>query len=144
MTLLLSTSKIEVKGRDIFRMMKRHLGDIVYWIHAITVAFWIGLFFINPILWPNKIQLHFYLTLGIVSHQFLWGAALMRWTRKYRMVCILTTITQVLKGEKLSENYTQSFIKEFLRRIGVPVHPRMATVFTFAALTLISIQYFVF
>ena len=122
------------------------LADFIFWLHVLIVAFWWGLLLVPSSLWPNKISFHFYFTLGIVLHQFLWGFLLMPWTQKFRMVCMLTTPMQLLRGEKLSDpkNYDHSFMKEMFGKTGLVVPHRFATFLTFTLFTIVSIQYFFF
>lgn len=122
------------------------LAEAIFWMHIVIVLFWWGLFLVPSSWWPGKISFHFFFTLGIVAHQFLWGALLMPWTKKFRMVCALTTPMQLLRGEKISDpkNYDHSFTKEFLGKTGFTVPHRFATILTFTILVLVSIQYFFF
>jgi hypothetical protein len=126
--------------------MKDYLAKIIFLFHSVVVVFWIGLFFIPTSFWPNKITFHFYLTLVIVANQFLWGLLIMPWTKKYRMVCFLTTIHQLLRGKSISdeENYKHSFTKEFLGKAGITVSHRFATILTFTISTIVTVQYFFF
>lgn len=114
--------------------------------HVAIVLFWWGLFLVPTSWWPNKISFHFYFSLGIVIHQFLWGAAIMPWTKKFRMVCVLTTPMQLLRGQKISDsqNYDHSWTQEAFRRMHMTIPHWFTTVLTFSVLTLVSIQYFFF
>ncbi|MDO8470930.1 MAG: hypothetical protein Q7S63_03140 [bacterium] len=120
------------------------LAEFIFWAHVLIVAFWWGLLFVPSSWWPEKIAFHFYFTLGIVFHQFLWGFLLMPWTKKFRMVCALTTPMQLLRGDNLSDpkNYDHSFMKEMFGKTGLTVSNRLATILTFTILTIVSIQYF--
>lgn len=126
--------------------MRNLLAKIIFLIHSLIIIFWVGLFFIPVRLWDDKIIFHFHLTLLIVANQFLWGLFLMPWTKEYKMVCFLTTINQILRGESVSDekNYKHSFLKEFLGNIGITVSHRFATIFTFSILIIVTIQYFFF
>lgn len=125
-------------------MPKLFLADILFWIHFIIGTIWLGLFLVPSSLWQDKITFHFYLTIIIVAHQFLWGLLLMPWTRKFRMVCILTTPMQILRGEKISDpkNYNHSFFKELVGKNGVQIPHFISTLITFSALFLVIYQYF--
>jgi hypothetical protein len=126
--------------------MRKKFADITFWTHASIGSFWYGLFLVPTSWWPDKVSFHFGLSLLIVLHQFVWGALITPWTGKYRMVCFLTTITQLLKGEKISdpENYKHSFSREFFKRGGITISNRQATILTLATLSVVSIQYFLF
>jgi len=126
--------------------MKDLSAKIIFLIHSVIVILWIGLFFVPIRLWADRITFHFYLTLLIVANQFLWGFLIMPWTKKYRMVCFLTTINQLLRGKSISdeENYKHSFSKEFFGNIGITISHRFATIFTFTISTIVTIQYFLF
>ena len=127
-------------------MSKRFFGELIFWAHIIIVGFWYALFLVPTSLWADKITFHFYFTLGIVGHQFLWGAAIMPWTKRYRMVCILTTPMQILRGQNISDpkNYDHSFTTEFIKRVGFKVSHKVSTILTFTILTIVTIQFFFF
>lgn len=93
--------------------------------------------------WPNKIAFHFYLSFAIVLHQFFWGVTIMPWTGKFRMVCILTTLMQFLRGENIADpkNYDHSFLKELFGKAGFNFTHRMAVGMALIVLTLVSWQY---
>ena len=126
--------------------MRKFLSDFIYFLHFWIVFFWCGLFFVPVSFWAEKISFHFFLTLSIISHQFIWGAMIRPWTRKYRLVCFLTTITQVLRGVPISDpnNYNHSFTKELFGRTGITIPHRAITLFTLTIFTLVTIQYFFF
>ncbi|MFH1582431.1 MAG: hypothetical protein ABIA08_01590 [bacterium] len=125
--------------------MKHFLGTTIFLFHAAFVTFWCGLFLIPESLFPDRVSFHFYLTIVVVFHQFVWGLLIMPWAKKYRMVCIFTTITQVLRGQKISDpkNYDHSFTQELFKEIGIKIPHRAATFITFSVLTLVTIQYLI-
>ena len=124
--------------------MKLLLANVLFWIHFVIGSIWLGLFLVPNSLWPEKITLHFYLTVFIVAHQFLWGLILMPWTKKFRMVCILTTPMQILRGQKISDpkNYNHSFFKELVGKNGIKIPHAVSTLITFSALAIVTFQYF--
>lgn len=124
--------------------MRNILANFVFWVHGAFIIFWFGLFFIPQSIWPGRIVFQFYFTVIVVAHQLTWGLLIMPWTKKYRMVCILTTIHHLLRGQKISdpENYDRNFTKEFLGKAGINFPHRAATIITFATLILATIQYF--
>jgi len=130
---------MQIVGRDI-------LAEFIFWLHFVIVLFWFGLFLVPSGLWAAKIPFHFFITVVIAGHQFIWGAVILPWAKRYRMVCILTTLTHILRGQKISDpkNYTHSFTVGFIKRFGLNVSNRVSTLFTCAALIWISLQYFVF
>ena len=131
-----------------YKLMKTRLllADILFWMHFVVGTFWLGLFFVPSSLWHDKITFHFYLTIIIVTHQFLWGLAIMPWTHKFRMVCILTTPMQLLRGQKISdpENYNHSWFKEFFGYQGIKIPHKFSTIITFSALFLAIYQFLFF
>lgn len=131
---------------DYTSFMRDFLAKIIFLTHSVIVVFWVGLFFVPARLWPDKITFHFYLTLAIVANQFLWGFLIIPWTKKYKMVCFLTTMNQLLRGRSVSdeENYRHSFLQEFFGKAGITVSHRFATVFTFSILIIVTIQYLFF
>jgi hypothetical protein len=124
--------------------MRKFLARVVLLFHVTLVSFWLSLFFLPESLFLDKISLQFYLSLLIVGHQFFWGFAIMPWTEKYRMVCFLTTITQLLRGEKISDskNYDHSFTREVLKVAGVNISHRVSTALSLTVLAIASIRFF--
>src|SRR3989344_9275728 len=110
--------------------MRDFFTTTIFWLHFFVVAFWIGLLFVPEFLLPGKTAFHFYFTVGLVGHQFLWGAMIMPWTKKYRMVCILTTFMQMLRGADIADpkNYNHSFIQELFGKTGVTIPHRLTTI----------------
>lgn len=127
-------------------MMRNFLANLVFFLHIPVVLFWWGLFLVPVQWWPNRIPFHFYLTLGIIFHQIVWGIMIMPWTGKFRMVCILTTLMQVLRGKNIADpnNYSHSFLVEFFGKIGLKFTHRMATLATWIVLFSIFLQYMFF
>jgi hypothetical protein len=99
------------------------LANVLFWLHFIIGSVWFGLFLVPSSVWSDKITFHFYLTIIIVAHQFLWGLIIMPYTRKFRMVCILTTPMQLLRGQKISDpkNYDHSWFKELFGKKGIQI-----------------------
>jgi len=124
--------------------MKDFLGKIIFVIHSAIVVFWLGLLLVPESWWPGKIVFHFYLTLVIVFNQFIWGLMIMPWTKKYRMVCFLTTIHQLLRGKSISDekNYSHSFAREFFGKFHIHLPHKFITCFTLTVFVIVSIQYF--
>ncbi|HCM36712.1 MAG: hypothetical protein A3J30_01955 [Candidatus Wildermuthbacteria bacterium RIFCSPLOWO2_02_FULL_47_9c] len=123
--------------------LRARLARIIFGIHFLIGALWVGLFFVPPTLWTSKISFHFFFTWGVVIHQMIWGAILMLFTKRYELVCILTTLEQIAKGEKLSEarKYRHMIIKKFFEKAGWGMPQRGATVLTLFALLLVTFQY---
>src|SRR3990167_11157571 len=115
--------------------MRKFFAETIFWLHFVIVAFWYGLFFLpsfrSP--WGDKITFHFWFTVAVVGHQFVWGALIMPWTRKFRMVCILNTPMQLLRGQKISDskNYDHSFFKELVGKNGIKIPHSFSTALTF-------------
>ena len=67
----------------------------------------------------------------------------MPWTKKFRMVCILTTPMQILRGQKISDpkNYNHSFFKELAGKNGIKIPHAVSTLITFSALAIVTFQY---
>ena len=132
----------EVSGY--YRMkLRAQLARIIFGIHFLIGTFWVGLFFVPPTLWASKVSFHFFFTWGVVMHQMIWGAFLMRFTKRYELVCILTTLEQIAKGEKLDEarKYRHMVIKKFFEKFGWGIPQRGATVLALFALLLVTFQY---
>ncbi|MBI2176233.1 hypothetical protein HYU40_02685 [Candidatus Woesearchaeota archaeon] len=121
-------------------------AETMFWLHFVMVAMWFGLFLVPASLWAGKISFHFWFILIAVAMQFGWGAVLMPVTKKYRMVCPLTTAMQLLRGYPVADarNNNHSCIKEFFHRIGKPVPKKAVTISTFVSLGIVTLQYFFF
>jgi len=119
------------------------LANLLFWLHFTAGSVWFGLFLVPSSVWSGKVTFHFYLTVAIVTHQFLWGLAIMPWTKKFRMVCVLTTPMQLLRGQKISDpkNYDHSWFKELFGKQGVQIPHAISTLATFSALALVTYQF---
>lgn len=120
------------------------LADILFWMHVVIVFVWLGLFLVPISIWNDRITYHFYLNATIVGHQLLWGLMIKPWTQKFRMVCILTTPMQLLRGDKISDpkNYDHSFFKELAGKGGIQIPHKVSTIVTLCAFFLSTFQYF--
>ncbi len=121
-------------------------AEAFFWLHFALVGVWFGLFLVPASLWAGKVSFHFWFIIIAVVLQFGWGFLLMPVTKKYRMVCPLTTLMQLLRGYPVADarNNNHSCIKEFSERIGKPVPKKAVTISTFASLGAVTIQYFFF
>jgi len=126
--------------------MRDILAKTIFLFHSAIVLFWLSLLFIPTSWWPNKITFHFYFTLFIIFHQLLWGFLIFPWTKRYRLVCFLTTLTQFLRGEEISDekNYNHCFAKEFFGKAGMNISHQFVTRFTLIILIITAIQYHFF
>lgn len=125
---------------------KKSSAEIVFWLHFVLVATWFGPFFVPTSVWPGKISFHFWFILVAVILQFGWGFLMLPITKKYKMMCPLTTLMQMLRGYQISDerNNHHSCIKEFFDRIGKPVPKKAVTYSTFISLGVVTMQYFFF
>ena len=126
--------------------MREFFAETIFWLHFVIVGFWYFVVLIPIPGWEGRIVFQFYLTLGIVGHQFIWGLLLLPWSKRYGSVCILTTFMQLLRGEKLSDerNYRHSWTREFFQRVGRGLPQRGATILTFVILGISVAQYILF
>ena len=124
--------------------MRKFSADLIFYLHVVIVAFWYILFFIPNSIWLDKTEFHFQMSLLIVGHQLVWGALILPWTKNYRLVCVLTTLMQILRGQSVSDkkNYEHSFSKEFLRKININLSHRRIAIITFTTFTVVTIQRF--
>ncbi|MBI3036973.1 hypothetical protein HYY73_04470 [Candidatus Woesearchaeota archaeon] len=123
---------------------KKAGAEALFWTHFVLVAVWFGLFLVPTDAWAGKVTFHFWFILIAVAVQFGWGFLMLPVTRKYRMICPLTTLMQLLRGYPVADarNNNHSCIKEFFRRIGKPVPKRAVTISTFVSLGIVTLQYF--
>lgn len=124
--------------------LKKAAAEAMFWLHFALVATWFGLFLFPASLWSGKTAFHFWFIAVAVGVQFGWGFLLMPATKKYRMVCPLTTAMQLLRGYPVRDarNNNHSCIKEFFERLGWKVPKKAVTISTFASLGIITLQYF--
>jgi hypothetical protein len=122
------------------------LSEFVFWLHLVIISAWVALFFVPLSLWPGRIAFHFCFSMVVIAHQFIWGAIVMPWTKRYRMVCILTTLMQALRGYKISDprNFTHSFVQELFHRAKVRVPAIVPTALTLGIVTGTTVLYCLF
>lgn len=123
---------------------KKAAAEVLFRLHFVLVAVWFGLFLVPTSLWAEKVSFHFWFITTVIALQFLWGFLLMPITKRYRMICPLTTGMQMLRGYPISDerNNNHSFIKEFSERIEKPVPKKAVTISTFVSLGIVAVQYF--
>jgi hypothetical protein len=124
--------------------MRYAIAEAIFWLHMVIVGIWLGLLFVPFSWWKGKIAFHFFLTLAIIFHQFLWGAFLLPWSRKYGPACVLTTVMQWARGLKTSDvhNYRHSWTMEFVGRMGWSMPMWGAAVLPLFLLLVTGFQYF--
>jgi len=122
------------------------LADILFWIHFAIIIAWFGLFLAPLSIWPGRITFHFYFSVVIVVHQLLWGLIIMPWAKKFRMVCFLTTLRQLLSGQRLSnpKNYDHFWLKKLSGNYQIKISHTLSTILTFFFFSLITFQYLFF
>jgi len=123
--------------------MRRTIAEAIFWLHLIIIGVWFGFLFVPLAWWEGKIQFHFFLSIGIVAHQFVWPVVLLPWTKRYGGICILTTFMQWLRGFKTSDaaNYRHSWTKEFFERLGFTPPPVLISAIPLSILLVSTIQY---
>ena len=126
--------------------MRNILAELIFWLHLITIGVWFGLLFVPLAWWEGRITFHFFLSIGIVSHQFVWPALLLPWTKRYSGICILTTFMQWTRGIPLSNerNFRHAWTKEFFDRFGFTPPPVLISAIPLSILLMSSVQYFSF
>lgn len=119
------------------------LADIVFWIHFSAITLWFGLFLIPTSVWPDRITFHFYYTLIIVGHQIIWGLIILPWAKQFRMVCFLTTFSQLLNKENISDprNYDHRVPKKFSFNHNIKISHTFSTILTFICASIVVFQY---
>ena len=123
--------------------LRARVARVIFGAHLLVGALWVGLFFVPPAVWTSKISFHFFFTWAVVIHQMIWGAILMLFTKRYELVCVLTTLEQIVKGERVNEarKYRHMVIKKFFEKAGWGIPQRGATILTLFALLLVTFQY---
>jgi len=126
--------------------MAKLLSKFVCLSHCGVGFVWFGLFFLPTAWWPDRISFHFFFSATIIGHQFLWGAFIKLRTGKFHPTCLLTTVTQKLRGWAVStpQNYNYSFTQEIFERVGIPMPQRAVRLLASGILTVVTVQYFFF
>jgi hypothetical protein len=119
------------------------LAQVLFWLHVAIVTSWFVLFLVPLSTWPDRITFQFYFAVLIVGHQALWGLMIMPWSKKFRMVCILTTLQQLLSRQKLSDskNYEHIWLKKQAGDNRIKISHKLTTILTFFFFILITILY---
>ena len=95
------------------------LANFLFYLHIfITLSFPL-FFFIPSKVWPQRIGIHFWWMVFVFSMFYIWGAIYtFKFRNKVYAVCILTTLTQVLRGNSFwhLDNYDHSFVEEATSR----------------------------
>ncbi|MFH0819869.1 MAG: hypothetical protein V1892_02445 [bacterium] len=120
--------------------------NFLYLIHLAIVIIWFGLFFVPKFLWPGRVTFHFWFIFIFMLIQMGWGAAMMPYMKKYRIVCPLTTLMQKLRGYPFGDkkNFDHSFIREFLANLKIQAPYGSIGLVNYLSLGLITIQYLLF
>ena len=74
-----------------------------------------------------------------------WGFILSFYTKRFDLVCILTTLTHMARGEKFTTdlNYVYKWSTEFCSRIGLELSPRLAGTIVLSGLMIVSVQFLI-
>ncbi|MBI2042097.1 MAG: hypothetical protein HYT20_03740 [Candidatus Nealsonbacteria bacterium] len=126
--------------------MKNNLRKIVCLLHYGIGFAWFGLFFLPASVWPDKVSFHFFLSVVIIGHQFVWGNFIKLRTGKFRPTCFLTTITQKLRGWAVSDphNYNYSFTQEIFKNFGISIPQEAVKLIALGIFASVTVQYFFF
>ncbi len=121
------------------------IGEAIFWTHFAIVAGWVALFFIPSDIWREKVSVHFIATTVILAHQAVWGFLLSFRTGRFGLVCILTTLMHMARGERIDTkmNYDRKWSVELCDRFGINISSAMANGVAIAGLAVISVQYFI-
>jgi len=122
---------------------KKHLINFIYWIHLPFVLVWLGLFFVPSSIWEHKIKFHFWYASSLVIIQFLWALYLRPVTKKFGIICPLTSMMQYLRGYPLQspKNYSHTYIAEVSNRIHVKINNKTVNVLTLITFLIIVFQF---
>lgn len=95
----------------------------LFYVHLLVVAVLFGSFFIPQSIWIARPFFHFWYFVMILLVEVIWGFILYLKTKKFDIVCPLTTWMQYLRGFAVTDrrNYDHSYIAELLSRFGVKV-----------------------
>ena len=99
--------------------LKLLLADFLFYLHILIAVSFPLLFFIPSKVWPQRIEIHFWWMVFVFSMFYIWGAIYtLRFRNRLYAVCILTTLTQVLRGKSFwhPDNFEHSFVEEFTSR----------------------------
>ena len=123
--------------------MNKLLEFTTYWVHIFFILSVILIFFIPLSVWPDKLAFHFWYMLRIIGSEVLWGLVMFPKTKKFNLICPLTTIMQHARGFPLdnARNYKHSFIAELLESAGMKVSFGAVSLFLLVLLGIITLRY---
>lgn len=127
-------------------MIKKHIAELIFWIHVILFTVWFSLFFVPGSIWPKRVVIHFwYITIFVLS-ELIMGLVLMKKMKKFRIVCPLTSLMQYLRGYDYGDpsNYDHSFVREFASRFKIKIPYGVVGFFIFLSLGVVVIQYYLY
>ncbi len=127
-------------------MLRRLLAEIAYWLHAVIMVVWFGLFFIPRSVWSGVIAFHFWYILIMVLSELAWGVAIIPVIHRYRPTCLLTSFMQWLRGIPLRDprNHDHSFVREFVQRTGISIPNGVVAFLIYLSLAIAAVQMFLF
>ena len=126
--------------------MRKNLGEVLFWLHLPVVLVWIGLFFFPQAWWEDKVSFHFWFIITVFASQVLWGIAMISVRKRFGAgVCLLTTLTQYVRGFSISDprNYNHTFIIEFCERFRIRLHDSVLNTLLVSTLVAVGVQFLI-
>jgi len=122
--------------------MSQALIQVIWVSHIVFFLLYVVPFFIPRKYFKNKLNFQLTYMAGIILSNFLWGFFFLAKIGKFIFACPITTWMQYLRGYTLTDpqNYTHSFIAEFLQLVNLPVVP--VKPFMFLLFLIVIIQYY--
>jgi len=122
-------------------MMHNYKTRIIWSIHLLFVLFAVGMFFIPKTIWPQKVEIHFFIVWGMLLSQVLAGLYYLPIVGKFYFACPLNNLEDHYGGRDIHEHLGRSSIGEFCKKyLGLPYE--LGTIITLAILIGVTLQYF--
>jgi hypothetical protein len=119
-------------------------GIKLLWIlHLMIVVVLVLLFFVPKSLVPHINLIHLLYTLWVALSQIFWGIIMVRVTKRFSIVCPLTTMMQYLRGYKPTDirNYDHSFIVEVMEHYNVKLQHQTINILMYVVLGLVIVRF---
>ena len=79
-------------------MKTNAIAEISFWLHLPIFIFWVGTFFVSTTFWPDVVYYHFWFIALLYVSGYATGLIYWPVTKKVLFLCLLTLLTQRLRG----------------------------------------------
>ncbi|MFH1379903.1 MAG: hypothetical protein ABII23_06460 [bacterium] len=119
-------------------------GEIVFYLHLLVFLFWIIPFFVPAAIWADRVTVHFFYIVTLVSIEIVSGILMYPVTGSFDLICPITILMQCIRGYRWHEPaaYRHSFVVEILERLQVRFQKKTITVLIIVSILMVMCQYF--